>query len=53
MDSRIKNTEFQNKLIATCVKAGDKVIVQTFVPKELADAVVEIGAVSVFVDSEP
>ena len=47
------NTEFQDKLIAAGVKAGDEVMVQTLAPKEVAEAEIALGAVPVFVDSEP
>lgn len=47
------NTDFQDKLIAAGVKAGDEVMVQTMAPKEAAEAVIALGAVPVFVDSEP
>lgn len=47
------NTEFQNRLIAAGVKAGDEVMVQTLAPKEAAEAVIALGTVPVFVDSEP
>lgn len=46
-------TEFQDKLIAAGVKPGDEVMVQTLAPRELAEAVIQLGVVPVFVDSEP
>lgn len=46
-------SDFQDKLIAVGVKVGDEVMVQTLAPRELADAVIQIGAIPVFVDSEP
>lgn len=46
-------TDFQKRLIAAGVMAGDEVMVQTLAPREVADAVIAFGAVPVFVDSEP
>lgn len=46
------NTEFQDVLKAAGVKAGDEVMVQTLALTELAETVIGLGAISVFVDSE-
>lgn len=45
--------EFQERLRACGVIEGDEVMLQTLAPKELANAVIALGAVPVFVDSEP
>lgn len=45
--------EFQDRLIACGVAAGDEVMVQTLAPASLVEEVVALGAVPVFVDSEP
>lgn len=47
------DTEFRDSLRACGVAAGDEVMVQTMAPAELTEAVVAMGAVPVFVDSEP
>lgn len=46
-------SEFQNRLTVAGVTAGDEVMLQTLAPKEAADTAIALGAVPVFVDSEP
>ena len=46
-------SNFQDRLITAGVKPGDEVMLQTLAPKEAAEAVIALGAVPVFVDSEP
>lgn len=45
--------EFKDRLKACGVKAGDEVMVQTLAPVSLVEAVEALGAIPVFVDSEP